>query len=123
MQGDRRSTGSRGWKKPLNPESMKVNLLVHRGAGDGGSHGDGRFHVDTLDLYSAKARAAFVKQAGIELGEAEDVLKHDLGRVLLKLEALQEAQIATALAKDERPADEATAERAAGAGAAARRRT
>jgi DNA primase len=97
VQGDRRYR-VRGWKKPLNPESMKVNLLVHRGAGDGE-----RFHVDTLDLYSAKARAAFVKQAGIELGEAEDVLKHDLGRVLLKLEALQEAQIATALAKDERP--------------------
>jgi DNA primase len=99
VQGDRRYR-VRGWKKPLNPESMKVNLLVHRGAGE---DGDGRFHVDTLDLYSAKARAAFVKQAGIELGEAEDVLKHDLGRVLLKLEALQEAQIATALAKDERP--------------------
>jgi DNA primase len=98
VQGDRRYR-VRGWKKPLNPESMKVNLLVHRGAGE-----DGRFHVDTLDLYSAKARAAFVKQAGIELGEAENVLKHDLGRVLLKLEALQEAQIATALAKDERPA-------------------
>jgi DNA primase len=102
VQGDRRYR-VRGWKKPLNPESMKVNLLVHRGAGEDGSHGDGRFHVDTLDLYSAKARAAFVKQAGIELGEAEDVLKHDLGRVLLKLESLQEAQIATALAKDERP--------------------
>jgi len=41
--------------------------------------------IDELtDLYNAKARAAFVKQAGIELGEAEDVLKHDLGRVLLK---------------------------------------
>ncbi len=94
MQGDRRYR-VRGWKKPLNPESMKVNLLVHRGE---------RFHVDTFDLYSAKARAGFVKQAGIELGEAEDTIKHDLGRVLLKLEALQEAEIATALAKDERPA-------------------
>jgi hypothetical protein len=98
VQGDRRYR-VRGWKKPLNPEAMKVNLLVHRGEGE-----DGRFHVDTLDLYSAKARAGFVKQAGIELGEAEDVLKHDLGRVLLKLEALQEAEIAQALAKDERPA-------------------
>jgi DNA primase catalytic core len=94
MQGDRRYR-VRGWKKPLNPESMKVNLLVHRGE---------RFHVDTFDLYSAKARAGFVKQAGIELGEAEETLKHDLGRVLLKLEALQEAEIATALARDERPA-------------------
>ena len=93
LQGDRRYR-IRGWKKPLNPESLKVNLLVHRGE---------RFHVDTLDLYSAKARAGYVKQAGIELGEAEDTLKHDLGRVLLKLEALQEAEIAAALAKDDRP--------------------
>lgn len=96
--GDRRYR-VRGWKKPLNPEAMKVNLLVHR---DGDE--DGRFHVDTFDLYAAKARAAFVKQAGVELGEAEDVLKHDLGRVLLKLEGLQEAELGAGLRKDERPA-------------------
>ena len=55
--GDRRYR-VRGWKKPLNPESLKVNLLVQRGE---------RFHIDTFDLYSAKARASFVKQAGIEV--------------------------------------------------------
>lgn len=98
IQGDRRYR-VRGWKKPLNPESLKVNLLVHQGE---------RFHVDTFDLYSAKARSGFVRQAGIELGEAEDVLKHDLGRVLLKLEELQEAEIATALTHDDRPMMSAT---------------
>lgn len=82
----------RGWKKPLNPEALKVNLLVSR---------DERFHVDTFDLYQAKARAAFIKQAGIELGEAEDVLKHDLGRVLLKLEELQTANLQAALKKED----------------------
>jgi hypothetical protein len=97
LLGDRRYR-VRGWKKPLNPETMKVNLLVHRPADP-----DGRFHVDTLDLYAAKARAAFVKAAGLELGEAEDVLKHDLGRVLLKLEEAQEAEIAAALAPEDRP--------------------
>lgn len=95
--GNQRRYRVRGWKKPLNPESLKVNLLVHRDANE-----DGRFHVDTFDLYSAKARSAFVKQAGIELGEAEDTLKHDLGRVLLKLEALQEAELTSALVKAER---------------------
>lgn len=90
--GDRRYR-VRGWKKPLNPEALKINLLVSRGE---------RFHVDTLDLYQAKARAAFVKQAGMELGEAEDVLKHDLGRVLLKLEAVQTEQLTAALAKDDK---------------------
>lgn len=98
MLGDRRYR-VRGWKKPANPESLRVNLLVHRPADP-----DSRFHVDTLDLYAAKARAAFVKAAGIELGEAEDVLAHDLGRVLLKLEEMQEAELAGTLAKDERPA-------------------
>jgi len=97
VQGDRRYR-VRGWKKPLNPESLKVNLLVHRPADP-----EGRFHVDTFDLYSAKARSGFVRQAGIELGESEDVLKHDLGRVLLKLEELQEAEMATALGADDKP--------------------
>jgi len=83
----------RGWKKPLNPEALKINLLASRGE---------RFHIDSFDLYNAKARAAFVKQAGFELGEAEDVLKHDLGRVLLKLEELQTEQLKTAMAKDDK---------------------
>jgi DNA primase len=90
--GDRRYR-VRGWKKPLNPEALKINLLVSRGE---------RFHVDTLDLYQAKARAAFTKQAGMELGEAEDVLKHDLGRVLLKLEAVQTEQLTAALTKEDK---------------------
>lgn len=103
--GDRRYR-VRGWKKPLNPESLKVNLLVSRVAVDDGSgdaDDDGRFHVDTLDLYAAKARAAFAKQAGIELGESEDAIKHDLGRVLLRIEALQDAELAGVLAREERP--------------------
>jgi DNA primase catalytic core len=98
MQGDRQYR-VRGWMKPLNPESMKINLLVHRPASL-----DGRFHVDTFDLYNAKARASFLKQAGIELGESEAVLKHDLGRVLLKLEALQDAELVSALKKIDKPA-------------------
>jgi DNA primase catalytic core len=94
----------RGWNKPLNPEALKVNLLASRGEG---------FHVDTLDLYQAKARAAFIKQAGIELGEAEDVLKHDLGRVLLKLEELQTARLQSALKKEEEAPALSDAEQAA----------
>jgi DNA primase len=93
IQGDRRYR-VRGWKRPLNPESLKVNLMVHR---------DQAFHVDSFDLYNAKARAAFVKAAGIELGESEDVLKHDLGRVLLSVEGAQESELSAALARDEGP--------------------
>jgi PAS domain-containing protein len=85
----------RGWQKPLNPESLKVNLMVSK---------DARFHVDTLDLYHAKARVAFVRQASMELGASEDALKTDLGKVLRKVEAVQADQLAAALkVKDPRP--------------------
>jgi DNA primase len=103
--GDRRYR-VRGWRKPQSPEALKVNLLVHRPADP-----ESRFHVDTLDLYAAKARAGFARVAGIELGESEDVLRHDLGRVLLKLEQMQDAELATALSVDDKPAMSA-AERA-----------
>lgn len=79
----------RGWEKPLNPETLKVNLMVSKGD---------PFHVDTLDLYQAKARAGFIRQAGLELSESEDTLKQDLGKVLRKVEALQADQLAEALA-------------------------
>ncbi|MGH8429317.1 MAG: DNA primase, partial [Solimonas sp.] len=83
-----------------------MNLLVSR-VEDAGNHADpsgGRFHVDTLDLYNAKARATYVKQAGIEICVAEEALKQDLGRILLKLEALQDAELASTLKKEARPA-------------------
>jgi DNA primase len=87
-RGDRRYR-IRGLGKNLSHELLKVNVLVSRGE---------RFYVDTLDLYSARQRAAFTKQAAEELEiEDEDVLKRDLGRVLLKLEKLQEEQIKKAL--------------------------
>ncbi len=77
----------RGLSKNLSFETMRVNLLV-------GLDGDtARFHQDTLDLYSAKQRAAFVRTAAGELGCKEDVVKKDVGTVLLKLEALQEQAI------------------------------
>ena len=49
-------------------------------------------HLDTLDLYTARARQAWIKQASVELGVSAEVIKKDLGQVLLKLEALQDEQ-------------------------------
>jgi DNA primase catalytic core len=80
----------RGLGKQLSYEVLKVNVLVREGAA---------FHVDTLDLYSAKARAAYMKQAAQELGVSEAVLKADLGAVLLKLEGLQDQLIRGVLTK------------------------
>jgi DNA primase catalytic core len=104
LRMEARSYRVRGWQKPLNPETLKVNLLVSKGEA---------FHVDTLDLYQAKARAAFVRQAGVEIGEGEEALRTDLGKVLRKVEALQAAVLSGALKeKAQRPemSDEERAE-------------
>ena len=85
----------RGLPKNLSVGVLKVNVMV--------SNTDGCFHVDTLDLYAARARGAFVQQAASELGQNEGILKTDLGRVLLKLETLQDEAIREALAPKETP--------------------
>jgi DNA primase len=80
---------------------MKVNVLIDRGEA---------FHVDTLDLYSVRARNGFMAQAARELNVTEDVIRHDLGKVLRKLEELQEQSVAETLqpaAKPAMPAEEA----------------
>jgi DNA primase len=85
-----RSYRVRGWQKPLSPETLKVNLMVSR---------DSRFHVDSLDLYHAKARTAFIRQASVELGTGEEVLKLELGKVLREVEGIQAELLEDALRK------------------------
>ena len=67
---------------------LKVNLMV--GAEES-------FHVDTFDLYAARAREHFLARAAAELHAPEQTLKGELGRVLLKLEQLQDEAVAKAL--------------------------
>ena len=81
---DSRRYRVRGLAKNLAFEVLKVNLLVADAQA---------FHVDSLDLYSARQRASYITQAATELRVKEEVIKSDLGRVLLKLEALQEAHL------------------------------
>lgn len=81
--GDRRYR-VRGLSKNLSYEQLKVNILCSK---------EDNFHVDTLELYSARHRAAFINQVAIELNVTEKVIKHDLGKLLLKLETLQDEQI------------------------------
>ena len=85
----------RGLEKNLSYEILKVNLLAAAPSLDGVGES---VHIDTLDLYHARARAAFVEQAAIELGLPIEVIKGDLGKVLLALEAEQEKLITAALA-------------------------
>ncbi|EEE35215.1 conserved hypothetical protein [Rhodobacteraceae bacterium KLH11] len=89
-----------GFEKNLSYGALKVNLMARC---------SDLFHVDTLDLYQARQRAAFVHQASVELGQAEERIKWDLGQILLKLEGLQADQIKKALEVVE-PEAEADAE-------------
>ena len=75
----------RGLPKQLG-EALKVNVLITRSSDQAVTLPDAGLHVDTLDLYQARARAAFAKLASIELCLEESVIQHDLGRLLLKLE-------------------------------------
>jgi len=96
MQGDRRYR-IRGLNKNMSYELLKVNVLVSGHT----PRGESAFHVDTLDLYSARQRGVFTKQASEELVIKEEVVRRDLGRLLLKLEELQDEQIKKALAPKE----------------------
>ncbi|MDY7096297.1 MAG: CHC2 zinc finger domain-containing protein [Acidobacteriota bacterium] len=100
--GDRRYR-VRGLQKNLAYDVLKINLLAGRGEA---------FHVDTLDLYSARQRTVFQKAAAGELGVEEAVVKTDLGKVLGKLEALQDEQIRAALEPQPEAVELSEAERA-----------
>ena len=80
---------------------MKVNVMVSR---------EERFHLDTFDFYAARARAVFASQAAVELAIGEKIIKHDLGRVLLKLESLQSQNLSRALRAAPRKPRDAEAE-------------
>lgn len=87
MVQDERHWRIRGWKKNTSPEAMRVNLQVRRA----GEHS--AYHVDTLDLYAARSRAVYIKQAAVELALPDSLIKHDIGMLLLRLETLQDELI------------------------------
>jgi hypothetical protein len=96
--GDRRWR-VRGLDRVTSFDVLRVNVLVSRDTPSGDRSGTaGRFHVDTLDLYSARARLVFVAAAAGELGVEPEVVKADVGRVLLACEARAEEVIAAATA-------------------------
>jgi DNA primase catalytic core len=84
----------RGLERNLAFEVLKVNVLVS--GPDRLAKGVEAVHVDTLDLYQARARAAFVASAATELRVSEEVIKGDLGQLLRSLETEQEKLIAAA---------------------------
>ncbi len=81
----------RGLYKNTGYETLKVSLRLACGSA---------WHLDTLDLAQAKQRAAFVATAAEETGLKPDLLKRDVGHVLLKLEELQEERLRAQVAPE-----------------------
>ena len=97
--GDRRWR-VRGLDKNASLAALRVNVFVSREKSG--------FHVDTIELYSARQRAAYVAQAAQELGVEERVVKRDVGELLLKLEEIAGGASAR---RSERGAEEGRAHR------------
>jgi hypothetical protein len=111
------SIDGRGWRvrglgKVTSFEVLRLNVLVaveheHRGH---------LFHVDSFDLYSARARGVFCRQAAEVLGLAEELIARDLGRVLLVCEERAEEAILRAQAPEEQAVVLSDSERTAALG-------
>ena len=78
----------RGLGKNLAFDVLRINLRVR--VGDA-------YHIDTLDLYQAKARTVFINAAAEATAQRPETIAKDIGRLLLSLEEAQEQQISEAL--------------------------
>jgi hypothetical protein len=94
----------RGLGRNLSYDSLKVTLRVARG---------GRLYLDTLDLYAARQRAGFVRQAAEELELAPEILKGDLATLLITCEQRQDQLIRAALTPTPKTIELTDAERTA----------
>ena len=74
----------RGLLRNLAYDVLRVNIRVAL---------DTDYHIDTLDLYQARHRHNFIRAAATELGVHNDIIKSDVGQIVLKLEELQHQNI------------------------------
>lgn len=79
-----------GLEKNNGPEVLKITLRI--------TH-DGLMHVDGLDLYRDSERRRFMDRAAEETTLSKDLIKRDLGKLLLLLEQAQQERM-------EAPADD-----------------
>ena len=85
----------RGLSRNTSYEQIRVNVLVS-------SDADGTFFVDTLEMYTARQRASYLKQASTELGVPEATLRMQMGTLLRELEAKVDEQLKKLLAPQEK---------------------
>ena len=75
-----------GLNKNNSPEVLKITLRITC---------EGLMHVDSLDLYRDGERRKFIERAAEETTLEKDLLKRDLGKLLLLLEQAQEQRLNT----------------------------
>ena len=75
-----------GLEKTLGTDALKIALRLR--------HGE-RFHLDQVDLCRDRERRRFIERAAEETGLTADLLKRDLGKLLLAVEQAQ-AELAEA---------------------------
>ena len=75
-----------GLHKNNSPEVLKITLRITC---------EGLMHVDSLDLYRDGERRKFIERAAEETTLEKDLLKRDLGKLLLLLEQAQEQRLNT----------------------------
>ncbi len=73
---------ARGAGHSSSPGSLRVALSVTDGR-------SGRFHLDTLDLYVARARASYLAGAAAELRTGAETLRKELAEVIFAIERAQ----------------------------------
>jgi DNA primase catalytic core len=75
-------------KKPASGK-LSVNVLVEGQT----PRGVTSFHVDALDLYTARLRTVYAKQAAAELDAKEETIERELRLLLRRLEVLQQERL------------------------------
>lgn len=88
------SFGDRCWRvkglfRNRADDVLRVTVRVLRTGGSA-------FHLDTLDLYQAKARETFARTAAAELAVEIEVVRADLARLVVRLEESQKAALQAA---------------------------
>ena len=79
----------RGLDKNNSHEVLRVNLRLMF---------NGLFYINVIDLYQDRQRRHFIEEAAKETVLDGELIKRDVGRLLLQLEAMQEERIKAALA-------------------------
>lgn len=82
-----------GLEKTLGTDALKVTLRLRvfrqPGTDNRQPAGEARFHLDQVDLTRDQERRRFIERASEETGLLPELLKRDLGRLLLAVEAVQ----------------------------------